>query len=291
MSVPTPNPEPGPHEPARGLEACQSCGALRPQRYCGACGEKRLEPERDHSLSWLLGQVLDGVLHFDTKLLRTFSVLVFTPGRLSRAFLEGRRVRYLQPLSLFAIASIVFYLLFPNAYSAQVETMQRCLRDDVWIGNLLRFDFDAHLGAVAAQRNESIELVRARVRERSAEESKIFLGLLVPWLAIVLHATVRRAQPKPVPNLVLALHLFVVFLALDLVFLLGWRLCGADRLADEQFAPLFAAYTLHSMLTVRTALQLSMLRALAVALACTAALVVGLVVYRQLVTVFAALSS
>ena len=81
---------------------CPSCGAVRPSQFCAACGEKRLDPARDHSLRWLIGQILEGVAQLDTKLLRTFGTLLGRPGQLTRDHLLGRRVQTMPPLQALA---------------------------------------------------------------------------------------------------------------------------------------------------------------------------------------------
>lgn len=282
--------EPAPNRPSEAPAAasappCASCGASLVGRFCAQCGEKQLEPDRDHSVRWLLQQMLEGFLHLDGKLVRTFAVLVFAPGQLTRAFVEGRRVAYLLPLPLFAVASVVFYLAFPNAYAANIDTMQQCLRRGVFVGNFLGFSFDAHFLAVAERTGESIAIVQARVAERAGQESKVYLGVLVPWLALVLHACLRGTQPRFVLQLVHGLHLFVTFLVLDLAFLLVCKLAGANQIADAEFAPLFAAMWLHTTLGLRSLHRLRTWRAAAIALCVVAALVVGIVAYRQIVTV------
>src|SRR6266436_982993 len=87
---------------------CENCGAAVAQRYCGACGQ-RLEPPV-HSL-WHFAQLAtEDLTHADSRLWRTLAALLFKPGYLTREFLAGRRARYLPPVRLYLVLSVVFFL-------------------------------------------------------------------------------------------------------------------------------------------------------------------------------------
>jgi hypothetical protein len=88
---------------------CDNCGAPVPARYCSACGQ-RLEPPV-HSL-WHFSRVAtEDLTHADSRLWRTLTALLFKPGRLTREFLAGRRARYLPPVRLYLVLSVLFFLI------------------------------------------------------------------------------------------------------------------------------------------------------------------------------------
>jgi hypothetical protein len=53
---------------------------------------------------------IEGVMHFDGRLWRTLPLLAFRPGRLSRSWIEGKRVRYVAPLHIFLFSIFLFFL-------------------------------------------------------------------------------------------------------------------------------------------------------------------------------------
>ena len=94
---------------------CDNCGASVPGRYCGNCGQ-RLEPPV-HSLWHFLTVAFEDVTHADSRLWRTLWALLFKPGFLTREFLCGRRARYLPPVRLYLVLSVVFFLWAAGAHS------------------------------------------------------------------------------------------------------------------------------------------------------------------------------
>jgi hypothetical protein len=88
---------------------CDNCGAPVPGRYCSACGQ-RLEPPV-HSLWHFTRVATEDLTHADSRLWRTLTALLFKPGRLTREFLAGRRARYLPPVRLYLVLSVLFFLI------------------------------------------------------------------------------------------------------------------------------------------------------------------------------------
>jgi len=55
-------------------------------------------------------ELIEHHLLLDSKTVRTLALLMLRPGRLTRAYIEGRRVRYVSPLRLYMFSSIAFFL-------------------------------------------------------------------------------------------------------------------------------------------------------------------------------------
>ena len=66
----------------------------------------------DHSRSmWeVLRELIEHHLFLDGKMMMTLAALLFRPGLLTRAFIEGRRVRFVSPIRLYLFASFAFFL-------------------------------------------------------------------------------------------------------------------------------------------------------------------------------------
>jgi hypothetical protein len=95
---------------AEARHLCANCRAQLVGAWCHACGQKAHLHDK---LSHLVHEMVESIAHFDGRLWRTLPLLVFNPGRLSREWLEGKRVRYIPPLHVFMF-SIFLVFLIPN---------------------------------------------------------------------------------------------------------------------------------------------------------------------------------
>src|SRR5882672_9037025 len=100
---------------------CANCGAPVAGRYCSACGQRREPPV--HSL-WHFAQLAtEDLTHADSRLWRTLAALLFKPGYLTRDFLAGRRARYLPPVRLYLVLSVVFFV-WASATHTKLQVLQ-----------------------------------------------------------------------------------------------------------------------------------------------------------------------
>jgi hypothetical protein len=88
---------------------CDNCGAAVPGKYCSHCGQ-RFE-HAIHSVLHFTREATEDLTHADSRLWSTLIALLFKPGFLTREFLSGRRVRYLPPLRLYLVLSVLFFLV------------------------------------------------------------------------------------------------------------------------------------------------------------------------------------
>src|SRR5947209_6396931 len=91
------------------VTSCSNCGAALIGNYCHSCGQKRFV-ESDRRLSHLLHQFIASVTDLDGRVWRTVCALLFQPGLLSREYFEGRRVRWISPVSLFLAVSVCYFI-------------------------------------------------------------------------------------------------------------------------------------------------------------------------------------
>ena len=85
---------------------CLNCDAgLAPgARFCPACGQRNRRPRRS-VIEWLR-EGLSAFFHFEGRAVRTLRDLP-VPGRVASNYLDGRRERYLHPLRLVLLASLL----------------------------------------------------------------------------------------------------------------------------------------------------------------------------------------
>ena len=89
------------------LTHCENCGAELQGHWCGQCGQPAIEYRR--SFRYVVADLLNEFLNWDSKFFTTIALLIFKPWRLTNEFLAGKRVRYANPLRLYLLASILFF--------------------------------------------------------------------------------------------------------------------------------------------------------------------------------------
>ena len=89
------------------LTHCENCGAPLSGPYCGQCGQPAIDYRR--SFGQVLVDVLNEFLNWDSKFFATIALLIVKPWRLTNEFVAGHRVRYVHPLRLYLLASILFF--------------------------------------------------------------------------------------------------------------------------------------------------------------------------------------
>jgi hypothetical protein len=90
-----------------GLTHCENCGAQLHGHWCGQCGQAAVDYRR--SFRHVVADVLESFLNWDSKFFTTIALLILKPWRLTNEFLSGKRVRYVNPLRLYLLASILFF--------------------------------------------------------------------------------------------------------------------------------------------------------------------------------------
>src|SRR5438477_6055341 len=90
-----------------GLTHCENCGAQLDGHWCGQCGQAAVDYRR--SFRHVAVDVLDSFLNWDSKFFTTIALHIVKPWRLTNEFLAGKRVRYVNPLRLYLLASILFF--------------------------------------------------------------------------------------------------------------------------------------------------------------------------------------
>ena len=86
---------------------CENCGAELIGPHCAQCGQAAIDYRR--SFRHVIVDVLDSFLNWDSKFFATIALLIVKPWKLTNDFLAGKRVRYLHPLRLYLLASILFF--------------------------------------------------------------------------------------------------------------------------------------------------------------------------------------
>lgn len=89
---------------------CTNCGTPLQGEWCHVCGQSSKNVLRH--LPGLVEDAADVLLNLDGRVARTLPMLYFFPGRLTREYLAGRRIRYITPFRLmFVLCLMSFFFL------------------------------------------------------------------------------------------------------------------------------------------------------------------------------------
>ncbi len=79
-------------------------------RYCQQCGQENIEPRQ--TVWHLVTHFFSDITHFDGKFFTTVKDLFAKPGFLSREYINGRRMSYLDPIRMYIFTSAIFFIVF-----------------------------------------------------------------------------------------------------------------------------------------------------------------------------------
>ena len=120
---------------------CENCGSKLHGRWCAQCGQAAIDYRR--SFRHVIVDVLDSFLNWDSKFFATIGWLIARPWFLTNEFLAGRRVRYLHPLRLYLLASILFFFAVTHwAKSIHLDPDKLSPKDRAEIATELKNDED-----------------------------------------------------------------------------------------------------------------------------------------------------
>ena len=200
---------------------CLNCGETLYGAFCAACGQRSVPAEP--TVKEIAGDAWQELSGYDGRIAATFRALL-RPGHLTVEYLRGRRARYLSPVRLYLIVSVIYFvaaaaapetagglqvgLVQPGGGSATLSAEDRAQAlKDLENGSWLLRTF---LRPII----EDPEAFRARI---FTIMPRVFFGMLPVFAAIVALFYRRR---KFLSALVFAVHLhafaFVIFLASQL---------------------------------------------------------------------------
>jgi hypothetical protein len=129
---------------------CENCHTVLLGGYCHVCGQRAHSPLQHFGHA--VEEVFESFWHLDGRIFRTLRDLC-VPGRVAAAYLAGHRVRYLAPLRLFVILSLLTFFVgkltlhFDPGNAVKVDAAPS--RSGVVIGET-RLDDDPFAGAKSA---------------------------------------------------------------------------------------------------------------------------------------------
>ena len=159
---------------------CENCGAHLEGHWCAKCGQPAIDYRR--SFRHVIADLLNEFLNWDSKFFATIGLLLARPWKLTNEFLAGHRVRYVHPLRLYLLASILFFFAANYAIkSAHFDPINLSpenraeIRDELQRENIapeVRAKIEAALGGIEVPPSKRAQLEEELKREDLSAEAR-----------------------------------------------------------------------------------------------------------------------
>ncbi|WP_081209535.1 DUF3667 domain-containing protein [Salegentibacter sediminis] len=100
----------------------------RSDKYCPACGQ--LNSTKKLALDDFFNEFFAGIFAYDSRFRRTIKALLFRPGKISKDYILGKRMRYANPFRFYLSASIIFFLIWGFVNSFELDPVPSNLDAD-----------------------------------------------------------------------------------------------------------------------------------------------------------------
>lgn len=243
---------------------CKNCDTRLCGPYCHACGQPDVSNIRFFGA--LVHELFDDVFSFRSRASRTLSALFFHPGFLTCEYIAGRRYRYVPPLRLFLVISLVciFFIWLLNlaggervvvlgagagagATESRESGQPETSRSDVEGVDVRDGRVSVNLPWLSSENNRQLQGRLQRSAERIRDDPNDFIGdllemiprsmlLLVPLFALLMRGVYPFAGRYYIEHLIHAVHGHA-FLFLSILLLVGLE-SGASAATRGGLAPL-----------------------------------------------------
>lgn len=201
---------------------CLNCGATLTGTFCSACGQRDVPPYP--SVRELAVDAFWELSGWDGRFASTVRALVARPGKLTREFLEGRRARYISPLRLYLMCSLVYFLgaaTAPNVTLESGKSLFMGLRVTPTLTDSSGPSRPERVGNAASQAFQSQQPITEAQRAEVLDDIKRAPSFMQPFLrrAVTDPSGFRRSILEAMPRMLFAL--LPVFAAIVALFYRG----------------------------------------------------------------------
>jgi hypothetical protein len=191
---------------------CPNCEQSFYGNYCHHCGQKKINDE-ELKVKNVLFRVAHEISDIDSKFFKTVKLLITRPGFLTLEYFKGRRNAYYDPLKLFIIIGIIYFIVYSKFPMDSVLTLRR----------LKIYDFTGHL-------TESTDTMRTLLGWDRIKFERVFSDKLrevfsqVMYFEVILYAfwfflIYRTKRKLYFHHLIFSFHFLSFFYLRDIIFL------------------------------------------------------------------------
>jgi len=213
---------------------CENCNTKLVGEYCHRCGQSGHKIQTN--FTGFLNDIFTNSLGTGSGIIRSLRTLIFYPGRLTVAWIEGHRNQYTTPIQLYLFIASAFFLL--NAYSPFIEFIPT---DHTILSSLTGARVGTKLTETQLAHLQLSGISLEVFKERFDARVSMLLGPLLIFTVIIFSFLTALVSPRGYPfthHAVFALHWCSIFLLIELFH----RIIGGGQIGEIATAVLSISY-------------------------------------------------
>lgn len=197
--------------PARS-DFCHNCGIKLSGPYCAACGQKSVP--LSVTLHDFFHEFTHEMLHVDGRLFQSVRRLMLSPGFLTREYIQGRRARWISPIRLYLLFSVMFFAL--SAFTGFRVGLNSVNRESGWnfsFGNAPQTSVNMDDDEAKTLGFENARAMQAAINQNLLAWVPRVMFVLLPLFAGLVAVAYRRIDRNYLHHLIFAVHVHAAWFA------------------------------------------------------------------------------
>ncbi len=207
---------------------CKNCETEFIGYYCPNCSQSVKDLDRPFMIMGL--DIMGNMWAFDTRVFKTLKSLLFKPGEMAADYVEGKRVRYMPPFSLYIFTSIIFFLLLNislnNNVKLGIDKLSASEENKVSnTGNISELEINVNSGGEIKNISKIVSENKDYYISRFSSLLSWSLFFLMPLYAFFLWVFFRKRHKYFLAHLISAINqhtflflIFILIIAVNLIF-------------------------------------------------------------------------
>lgn len=183
---------------------CLNCDASVKGRFCHSCGQP-IHDNLDRSLGRLLGEFFGNIFFLDNRFFLSVRYLICLPSQMTVEFLEGKRKKFISPVTLFLFLNLIYFFVNPlTDYSLSLYDQTHSQPFSKWAKEWVDVKLE----------KESLDVNAYGITYQNASDniSKSIMIINIPIIAVFVYLMVFRKRKFYFDTLIFAFHFFSLFM-------------------------------------------------------------------------------
>ncbi len=188
---------------------CLNCGTPLAGKFCYECGQKKIE-EKERTIRHFIYQFFGAAFFLENNVFKNLWLLLSKPGFLAAEYLEGRRKRYMTPLSLFLLINLVYF------FAVHLSDLNLSLREQLFQPQHSGLA-NAMVKHRLAARETTLDAYQKQYDGQSTAISKTVIILHAPVMALLLAAIYFRKRYYFTDHIVFSVYIIAFVMLLSIL--------------------------------------------------------------------------